>query len=191
MTTLEAAKYTHSSIVGSQDLSAGSTLEGLDIQSPENSTLKLVKQYPLGSIPSWIFWNPVQAELLAKPPSKVAFINDAGQGKTLLLKHMARKMCKIGLMVNYGSFSTIDSTWMPRNLSSFVDLAAEEEFKHFNQIELPRYPICTISAKDFQFAQLDSSNVTLFFKFITALVKKNPEKHFFIGKCHHVPYDST
>ena len=76
---------------------------------------------------------------------------------------------------------------MPRNISSFMDLAAEEEFKRFNQIELPKHPICTISVKDFKFTQLDSSNITLFFKFITALVKKNPEKHFFIGKSH-VPY---
>ena len=43
-------------------------------------------------------------------------------------------MSKKGCMVNYRSFLTIDSTWMPRNISSFMDLAAEEEFKRFNQI---------------------------------------------------------
>ena len=88
-------------------------------------------------------------------------------------------------MVNYGSFSTINSTWMPRKLSSLVDLAAEEEFEYFNQSELPEHSICTISVKDFDLGKIDFPNRTLV-KFITDLVKKNPEKHFFIGKYNNM-----
>ena len=90
LTKLENAQRVHKDLVGCSALSAGSSSEGLDCTKFNSASLDGIKNDPMGSIPSWIFWNPLQAALLEEQPFKVALINDAGQGKTLLLKHLAR-----------------------------------------------------------------------------------------------------
>ena len=90
-------------------------------------------------------------------------------------------MSTSGDQVSYGSFASFNKDWLPRRMTSLVDLSAEEDFIDFFQNESPEHPIEFVGLKQFNKERMKDSKLRLL-EYMITLVKQNPEKHFFFGK---------
>ena len=89
------------------------------ISSFENVKFSALKNKPVGSIESFIFWNPAQFQTINSEHNRLLIAGNFGTGKTLILMALAQKSCENNNKVIFVCDSTCSSRLFDKRIEEF------------------------------------------------------------------------